>query len=129
MKYYEGIDFALADVQFGSRNCKRTYPFYCGLQLVYAGEIALAVDRDLFSAEVTRMVESHPRIEVRREEVRDLSLAREGLLLVAINRANTIYFTNLYHWDEIVQRDMAKDVSWQNSARQYKDLYLELTPW
>ena len=45
MKYYEGIDFALADVQFGSRNCKRTYPFYCGLQLVYAGEIALAVDR------------------------------------------------------------------------------------
>ena len=52
-----------------------------------------------------------------------------GLLLDAINRAKTLYFANRYHWDEVVQRDMAKDVSWQNSARQYKDLYLELTPW
>lgn len=52
-----------------------------------------------------------------------------GLLLDAINRAKTEYFVNRYHWDEVVQRDMAKDVSWQNSARQYKDLYLELTPW
>lgn len=52
-----------------------------------------------------------------------------GLLLDAVNRAKTEYFVNRYHWDEVVQRDMAKDVSWQNSARQYKDLYLELTPW
>ena len=52
-----------------------------------------------------------------------------GLLLEAINRAKSLYFTNRYHWDEIVQRDMAKDVSWTNSARQYKDLYLELTQW
>ena len=29
------------------------------------------------------------------------------LLLDAINRAKTLYFTNRYHWDEIVQRDMA----------------------
>lgn len=52
-----------------------------------------------------------------------------GLLLDAINRAKTEYFTSRYHWDEVVQRDMAKDVSWANSARQYKDLYLELTSW
>ena len=52
-----------------------------------------------------------------------------GLLLDAINRAKTLYFTNRYHWDEIVQRDMAKDVSWENSAKQYKNLYLELTQW
>ena len=52
-----------------------------------------------------------------------------GLLLDAINRAKTLYFTNRYHWDEVVQRDMAKDVSWENSAKQYKDLYLELTQW
>ena len=52
-----------------------------------------------------------------------------GLLLDAINRAKTLYFNNRYHWDEIVQRDMAKDVSWENSAKQYKNLYLELTPW
>lgn len=52
-----------------------------------------------------------------------------GLLLDAVNRAKTEYFVNRYHWDEVVQRDMAKDVSWQNFARQYKDLYLELTPW
>ena len=52
-----------------------------------------------------------------------------GLLLDAINRAKTLYFNNRYHWDEIVQRDMVKDVSWERSARQYKDLYLELTQW
>ena len=52
-----------------------------------------------------------------------------GLLLDAINRAKTLYFTNRYHWDEVVQRDMAKGVSWENSARQYKNLYLELTQW
>ena len=52
-----------------------------------------------------------------------------GLLLDAINRAKTLYFNNRYHWDEVVQRDMAKDVSWENSAKQYKNLYLELTPW
>ena len=52
-----------------------------------------------------------------------------GLLLDAINRAKTLYFDNRYHWDEVVQRDMAKDVSWENSAKQYKDLYLELTQW
>ena len=52
-----------------------------------------------------------------------------GLLLDAINRAKTVYFNNRYHWDEVVQRDMAKDVSWENSAKQYKNLYLELTPW
>ena len=45
MKYYEGIDFAMADVQLGSRNRKRNYPFYYGIQLVYAGEIALSIDR------------------------------------------------------------------------------------
>ncbi|MEO1330597.1 MAG: FAD-dependent oxidoreductase, partial [Pseudomonadota bacterium] len=30
---------------------------------------ALAVDRDLFSAEVTRRLEAHPLIEIRREEL------------------------------------------------------------
>ena len=52
-----------------------------------------------------------------------------GLLLDAINRAKTVYFTTRYHWDEVVQRDMAKDVSWTNSAWQYRNLYLELTQW
>ena len=52
-----------------------------------------------------------------------------GLLLDAINRAKTLYFNNRYHWDEVVRRDMDKDVSWTRSAQQYKDLYLELTQW
>ena len=51
------------------------------------------------------------------------------LLYDAINRAKTLYFENRYYWDEMVQRDMAKNVSWDNSAKQYKDLYLELTAW
>ena len=52
-----------------------------------------------------------------------------GLLYDAINRAKTLYFENRYYWDEMIQRDMAKNVSWDNSAKQYKDLYLELTAW
>ena len=52
-----------------------------------------------------------------------------GLLYDAINRAKTLYFENRFCWDEMVQRNMAKNVSWDNSAKQYKDLYLELTPW
>ena len=51
-----------------------------------------------------------------------------GLLLDAINRAKTLYFTDREHWDEMVQRDMAKDVSWDVSAEQYRALYLELKP-
>ncbi len=50
-----------------------------------------------------------------------------GLLLDAINRAKTHYFTNRWCWDEMVQRDMDKDVSWENSAIQYRALYMELT--
>ena len=50
-----------------------------------------------------------------------------GLLLDAINRAKTLYFEHRKYWDEMVKRDMAKDLSWENSAKQYKDLYLELT--
>ncbi len=52
-----------------------------------------------------------------------------GLLLDAINYAKTVYFTDRGRWDEMVLRDMDKDVSWENSAKQYRDLYLELTPW
>lgn len=51
----------------------------------------------------------------------------DGLLLDAINRAKTVYFTDRVHWDEMVIRDMNKDVSWENSARQYRQLYVDLT--
>ena len=50
-----------------------------------------------------------------------------GLLLDAVIRAKTVYFTERDRWNEIVVRDMKKDVSWENSARHYHDLYLQLT--
>ena len=50
-----------------------------------------------------------------------------GLLLDAINRAKKLYFENRWQWDEMVQRDMDKDVSWWNSALAYRGLYLMLT--
>ena len=50
------------------------------------------------------------------------------LLFDAVNRAKTVFFTNRYGWDEMVQRDMAKDVSWEMSAKQYRELYLEMKP-
>ena len=51
-----------------------------------------------------------------------------GLLYDAINRAKTLYFENRVYWDDMVVRDMNKDVSWERSAKQYKDMYVELTP-
>ena len=51
------------------------------------------------------------------------------LLLDAINRAKKLYFEERGKWDEMAARDMNKDVSWENSAKQYKKLYLELTQW
>lgn len=51
-----------------------------------------------------------------------------GLLLDAVNRAKTVFFTERDRWNEMVERDMIKDVSWQNSASKYRSLYLELKP-
>ncbi len=49
------------------------------------------------------------------------------LLLDAVERARTLYLTDRDRWNEMLLRDMKKDVSWQSSARQYKELYLHLT--
>ena len=51
-----------------------------------------------------------------------------GLLYDAINRAKMLYFENRKSWDDMVIRDMNKDVSWEKSAKQYKDMYVGLTP-
>ncbi len=45
------------------------------------GGHALTVDRDVFSAEITKAIESHPSIEIRREEVTELP--REGVVIIA----------------------------------------------
>lgn len=50
-----------------------------------------------------------------------------GLLLDAVNRAKTLYFEERSYWDQMVRRDMDKELSWENSAKQYKELYLYLT--
>ena len=48
------------------------------------------------------------------------------LLLQAINNAKTLFFTDRPHWDDMVKRNMEKDVSWEQSAKQYLDFYREL---
>ncbi len=48
-------------------------------------------------------------------------------LLDAVERAKAVFFTQRGRWDEIVRRDMEKDVSWENAARQYRALYTDLT--
>ena len=48
------------------------------------------------------------------------------LLLGAINEAKTLYFTDRPSWEAMVRRNMEKDVSWESSARQYLNLYLQL---
>ena len=49
-----------------------------------------------------------------------------GDFLDAINRAKKMVSKDRGRWDEMVMRDMGKDVSWENSAKQYKQMYDEL---
>ena len=49
-----------------------------------------------------------------------------GLLLDAIRRANWLYENDHERWNQMILRDMYKDVSWENSAKQYLDLYQAL---
>jgi len=49
-----------------------------------------------------------------------------NLLLDAVNNAKTVYFTERQAWDEMVKRNMRKDVSWESSAKRYAELYEEL---
>jgi len=49
-----------------------------------------------------------------------------NLLLDAVNNSKTVYFTERWAWDEMVRRNMRKDVSWENSALKYIALYDEL---
>ena len=49
-----------------------------------------------------------------------------NLLLGAVNEAKSVYFTDRSAWDEMVKRNMRKDVSWVSSADKYLALYDEL---
>jgi len=51
---------------------------------------------------------------------------RADLLLEEIRRARDLFFGDRAAWNRIVCRDMSKDVSWGNSARQYLRLYEDL---
>ena len=48
------------------------------------------------------------------------------LLLQAVDEAKALFFGDRPRWDAMVRRDMMKDVSWEQSAKQYLDFYLEL---
>ena len=48
------------------------------------------------------------------------------LLLDAVNRAKALYHGDRAAWDEMVVRDMRKDVSWENSAKQYLAMYEDM---
>ena len=51
---------------------------------------------------------------------------RADLLLDAIKRSRALYTERRDVWDQMVKRDMEKDVSWDLSARTYMELYEEL---
>ena len=48
------------------------------------------------------------------------------MMRVTINRAKDLFRNNRPCWDAMVRRNMAKDVSWEKSAKQYLELYLEV---
>ena len=44
-------------------------------------------------------------------------------MLRVINYSKKIYFENKKNWNKIIDRGMAKDFSWKNSAKRYEDVY------
>ena len=44
-------------------------------------------------------------------------------MLGTIRYAERIYYDRTREWNKIVDRAMAQDYSWGNSARQYQELY------
>ena len=44
-------------------------------------------------------------------------------MLDIIRYALSVYYNKKREWNKLVDRGMAKDYSWANSARQYEDLY------
>ena len=47
-------------------------------------------------------------------------------MLEAVCKAREVYLEHPDRWNEMVLRDMDRDVSWDRSARLYLDLYQEL---
>ena len=47
-------------------------------------------------------------------------------MLNTVRYAERIYYDRKRDWNKIVERAMSQDFSWQNSARQYEDLYKSL---
>jgi len=44
-------------------------------------------------------------------------------MLSTINYAKKIFFSKKREWNKIIDRGMAKDFSWNNSAKKYEELY------
>ncbi len=86
---------------------------------------ALAVDREVFSAEVTRRIEAHPRIEVRHEVVERVPEARPVVLAtgpltgeaLAKEIARLVGETQLAYYDAIAPVVEADSIDWDRVFR------------
>ena len=47
-------------------------------------------------------------------------------MLSIVNYAKSVYYNHKREWNKIVDRGMAADFSWDNSARKYEQLYKDL---
>ncbi len=48
-------------------------------------------------------------------------------MVSALGRAVSLYGTDPQAWRDVIQRGMAQDLSWENSAKAYRDLYRQVT--
>jgi len=86
---------------------------------------AMAVDRELFSQEMTRRIETHPRIELLAEEVLQLPAARPLVLTtgpltgdaLAADLAKVIGGDHLAYYDSIAPIVAADSIEWERVFR------------
>ncbi len=141
---YEALFQKLAEAHPGSMSANLLYDEALA-HLIYAGADALLVPSLFEPCGLTQLIAMHyGTIPIVRETggLKDTvqpynEITNEGngfsfdrfeaqLLLGAIQRARSLFYTDRGRWDEMVRRDMAKDVSWDRAAAQYRSLYVQL---
>ena len=52
-----------------------------------------------------------------------LDVYKRQEMLRVINYSKQVFFEDKKNWNKMVDRGMAKDFSWKNSAKRYEDVY------
>ena len=89
---------------------------------------AVRFPNNLFTENANTQVGSDLVILRKNSSKQALTDAEEDFLNT-VNYAKSVYFNYRDNWNDMVRRGMAKDFSWNSSARQYEGMYDWMINW